>query len=430
MLSADDVVHCKAYTPHKYKKRKYYNMVLGKISSLPTETTITRIHEAVRPLQSRSVQELMEPPAIVDPDSSASKIIGLITEKKVYDVFIPLANKIACLNIRDLLSIRDITSARPSVLGKIVPSLSLKSNIGYAARIMSLYRLRALPVVNENNDLVGQITAKGMIKAIHDLGADERVSTNVRVSGIMTAHPIVLREKDKVSTARSIMIRRRIDHLPLINKKEKLSGIVTSSHIIEAMLPSEKIGRKVLGVEKLNRLDMQASGIADKNVVVSNPNDSLRSVAGTIIDANSTYSVVCFGEEIQGIVTYRDIISLLAEKVEEDLPAFIIGLPDDPFDAELAKSKFADIVRLLKRMAPEIEEARCKMKLRDIEGERRRYEVDVSIITPYRRHAYTNTGWDLAKMFDQMSDSLKKRFAHRPTRRRTESIRKTDTFPE
>lgn len=430
MLSADDVVHCKAYTPHKYKKRKYYNMVLGKISSLPTETTITRIHEAVRPLQSRSVQELMEPPAIVDPDSSASKIIGLITEKKVYDVFIPLANKIACLNIRDLLSIRDITSARPSVLGKIVPSLSLKSNIGYAARIMSLYRLRALPVVNENNDLVGQITAKGMIKAIHDLGADERVSTNVRVSGIMTARPIVLREKDKVSTARSIMIRRRIDHLPLINKKEKLSGIVTSSHIIEAMLPSEKIGRKVLGVEKLNRLDMQASGIADKNVVVSNPNDSLRSVAGTIIDANSTYSVVCFGEEIQGIVTYRDIISLLAEKVEEDLPAFIIGLPDDPFDAELAKSKFADIVRLLKRMAPEIEEARCKMKLRDIEGERRRYEVDVSIITPYRRHAYTNTGWDLAKMFDQMSDSLKKRFAHRPTRRRTESIRKTDTFPE
>lgn len=430
MLSADDVVHCKAYTPHKYKKRKYYNMVLGKISSLPTETTTARIHEALRPLQSRSVQELMEPPAIVDPDSSASKIIGLITEKKVYDVFIPLANKIACLNIRDLLSIRDITSARPSVLGKIVPSLSLKSNIGYAARIMSLYRLRALPVVNENNDLVGQITAKGMIKAIHDLGADERVSTNVRVSGIMTAHPIVLREKDKVSTARSIMIRRRIDHLPLINKKEKLSGIVTSSHIIEAMLPSEKIGRKVLGVEKLNRLDMQASGIADKNVVVSNPNDSLRSVAGTIIDANSTYSVVCFGEEIQGIVTYRDIISLLAEKVEEDLPAFIIGLPDDPFDAELAKSKFADIVRLLKRMAPEIEEARCKMKLRDIEGERRRYEVDVSIITPYRRHAYTNTGWDLAKMFDQMSDSLKKRFAHRPTRRRTESIRKTDTFPE
>lgn len=404
-------------------------MVIRKIAPLPTATTAA-IHEALRPLQSRSVQELIEPPAIVDPDSSASKIIGVMTEKQVYDVFIPLANNIACINIRDLLSIRDITAARPSVLGKIVPSLSLKSNIGYVARILSLYRLRALPVVKENNDLVGQITAKRMVKAIYALGADERDLTNVRVSGIMTARPIVLSEKDKVSTARSIMIRRRIDHIPLINKKERPSGIVTSTHIIEAMLPSEKIGRKILGVEKLNRLDIPASGIADKNVIVSNPDDSLRSVAGTIIDANSTYSVVRFGEEIQGIVTYRDIISLLAEKVEEDLPAFIIGLPDDPFDAELAKSKFADIVRLLKRMAPEIEEARCKMKLRDIEGERRRYEVDVSIITPYRRHVYGNVGWDLAKMFDQMSDSLKKRFGHRPTRRRTESVRHTETFSE
>src|SRR5688572_14070283 len=125
------------------------SMVTRKIAPLPTATTAA-IHEALSPLQSRSVQELIEPPAIVDPDSSASKIIGVMTEKQVYDVFIPLANKIACINIRDLLSIRDITAARPSVLGKIVPSLSSKSTIGYVARILSLYRLRALPIINEN----------------------------------------------------------------------------------------------------------------------------------------------------------------------------------------------------------------------------------------------------------------------------------------
>ena len=399
-------------------------MVLRKTTSLPTETSAA-IHEALKPLQSMSVEELIEPPTIIDPDTSASKIVGIMTEKKVYDVFIPLAKKIACINIRDLLSIRDITAARPSVLGKIVPALSLKTNVGYAAKVMSLYRLRALPVVTENNDLFGQITCKGIIRAIHESGADSRVSTNVKVSRIMTPRPVVLMEKDKVSTAKSIMIRRRIDHVPLINGKKRLSGIVTSSDIIEAMLPSEKIGRRVLGVEKLNRLDMQALGIADKNVVVSKPEDSLRSVTGTIIDSNSTYSVVCVGEEIQGIVTYRDIVSLLAERVEEGLPAFIIGLPDDPFYAELAKSKFAEIVRFLKRIAPEIEEARCKIKLRDIEGERMRYEVDVSIITPYRRHVYSNSGWDLAKMFDQMSDSLKKRFGHRSTKRGRDSIRQT-----
>ena len=75
---------------------------------------------------------------------------------------------------------------------------------------------------------------------------------------------------------------------------------------------------------------------------------------------------------------------------------YIIGLPDDPFDAELAKSKFTNLIKFLSKVSPEIEEARCRMKLRGIQGQRRRYEVDVNIITPYRRHTYTNMGWDLS----------------------------------
>jgi hypothetical protein len=66
----------------------------------------------------------------------------------------------------------------------------------------------------------------------------------------------------------------------------------------------------------------------------------------------------------------------------------------------------------LKKLVPEIEEARCKIKQRDITGERRRYEVDASVITPYVRHSYINSGWDLAKMFDEMDESLKKKFTH------------------
>jgi phage terminase small subunit len=102
----------------------------------------------------------------------------------------------------------------------------------------------------------------------------------------------------------------------------------------------------------------------------------------------------------------------VAIKVHEDLPAFIIGLPKDSFEADLAKSKFAETVGFLKKIVPEIEEARCKIKQRDITGERKRYEVDASVITPYARHSYVNSGWDLAKMFNEMDESLKKTFAH------------------
>jgi len=383
---------------------------------------VPELYNSLNALRSKSVKELMEAPVVVNANDSISKVIGVLTEAKAYDAFIPLSNKIASINIRDILGTRDIASTKPSLIGKIVPSLSFESTLGYASRIMSYYRLRALPIM-QHKEIVGQITARSTVKQMNSAGVG-----GVRASDIMTPNPIVLRAKDKASSAKGIMIRHRIDHLPVM-EDNKLAGIVTSTHMVLATLPSEKIGRRSLGMDKLIRLDFPVIGIADRNVVTSKHDDTLQSLTGLIIDADSTYSIVKTLDEVQGIITYRDIIALLEEKIEEDIPAFIVGLPDDPFDAELAKSKFIGLIKLLRKVSPEIEEARCYMKIRDIQGERRRYEVDVNVITPYRRHTYTNIGWDLAKMFDQTSDALKKKLAHKPSRKGRKSSRyRTDHY--
>lgn len=393
----------------------------------------SELYDSLSVFRNKKVRELIEFPIIADADSPISKIIGILTQNNVYDVFIKLtSNSIASINIRDMLSVRDIVSTKPSVLGKVIPSLSEEeSNIGYAARIMSHYRLRALPVV-QNNEIVGQITTKAIVKGIYEADiSGSRNSNTVNASNILTPNPIVITPKDRVSTARNIMMRRRIDHLPIVEEQEntKLAGMLTSTHIAQAMLPSERIGRESIGIDnKLIRLDFSVIGIADHddgdNITVSNVDDSLRSLTGLMVDRNSTYSVVTALGNLRGIITYGDIIALLAERIEESIPVYIIGLPDDPFDAELVKSKFASIIRLLRKISPEIEEARCHIKIRDIEGERRRrYEVDANMITPYRRHTYTNTGWDLATIFDQMSDSLKNNLAHRPSQKQRESVR-------
>ncbi len=382
---------------------------------------VPELYNSFNSLRQRSIKELIEKPVVIDANTSISEVIGVLTEADAYDAFIPLSNKVASINMRDILGYRDISSAKPSTIGKIAPSLSYESNLGYAARIMSYYRLRALPVI-ERNRIVGQITAKGIVRLINEAGIG-----GIRASDIMTPKPILIRAKDKGATAKGIMIRHKIDHLPVM-QDSRLAGIVTSTHIVRAKLPSEKIGRKSLGIDKIIRLDFPVMGIADRNVVTSSVDDTLRSVTDLMRDTNSTYSIVKLGDEVQGIITYRDIVALLEEKVEEDVPAFIVGLPDDPFEAELAKSKFISIVKLLRKVSPEIEEARCKMKIRDIQAERRRYEVDVNLITPYERITYTNTGWDLAKMFDQVSDALKKKLAHKRSRRRKSVRYRTDYY--
>ena len=389
--------------------------------------SISDLYQSFNDLRNTAVSNFIEPEVIADASNSISQIIGILLDSNSYDIFVPLSGKVAALNIRDFLGIRNTTSANPVTVGKIIPTLNSDSRTAEAARLMSLYRLRALPLV-EKNKIIGQISAKRIVQAIRDTMLVSHIP-KTSTSDIMTPRPIVISKTDKISSAKTIMKRRRIDHLPVL-QEHRLVGMLTSKHIIEIMLRSERIGRESLGIDETqDRLNIAISGIADKNVITSNTDDTLRSVVDLMVSQDSTYCVIEAIDEVQGIITYRDIITLLGEKVEEEIPIFLIGLPDDPLDAELAKSKFANLVKLLKKIYPDIEQARCRLKIRDIQGARKRYEVDANIISTHRVTSYVNVGWDLAKMFDQMSDSLKKRMAHRVTQRQRESRYSTRPVP-
>ena len=381
--------------------------------------SISELYSSFKDLRNRPVKNFIETEVTADASDSISKVIGILMDKNSYDIFIPLSGKVAALNIRDLLGIRNITSANPSTVGKIIPTLNSQSRTAEATSIMSLYRLRALPIM-EKNEIIGQISSRKIVESIRDC----MLVTHIRktsASDIMTRSPIVIGKTDKIASAQAIMKRRRIDHLPIVQKGH-LVGMITSKAMLELMLRSERIGRKSVGIsETRNRLDLAVTGVADKNVISANVDETLQSVTDLIVSQNSTYCVIKGVDDVQGIITHRDIIALLGEKVKEDIPIFLIGLPDDPLDAELAKSKFANIVKLLKTVYPDIEEARCRLKIREIKGARKRYEVDSNIISTHAVTSYSNSGWDLAKMFDQMSDSLKKRMAHRITSKQKQS---------
>jgi len=375
--------------------------------------SISELYQSFEELRNTPVNKFIESEVVASASDSISQMIGTLMDKNAYDIFIPLSDKVMVLNLRDLLGIRNITSANPTKLGKISPTINSQNRTADAASIMSLYRLRALPVL-EKNEIIGQISARKIVESIRDC----MLNTHIRkttASDIMTPSPIVVSKEDKIAYAKAIMKRRRIDHLPVV-EEGRLVGIITSRDILEAALDSERIGRKSLGInETQDRLNLAVTGIADKDVVTSDVSDSFRTVTDLIVSRNSTYCIAKAVDEVQGIITYRDVISLLGEKVQEDIPIFLIGLPEDPLDAELAKSKFANIVKLLRSVYPDIEEARCRLKIREIQGARKRYEVDSNIISTHAVTSYANSGWDLAKMFDQMSDSLKKRMAHRVT---------------
>lgn len=367
-------------------------------------------------LRKTVVSNLIDQPVFMNSEATLSKIIGILKENRSYEIFITAKNKIAALNLRDIIGITDVSSTKPSLLGKIIPTLNTESTIGESARIMSLHRMRTLPVVEGRNKITGQVSSKQIVKLMNVFFKEKKI--RIKASDVMTSNPVVISGDDTAASAKAIMKKRRIDHLPVVDNAN-LTGIVTSEDIMELMLPSERIGKNSLGVVNEARLHLAISGIVNKDVVTADVQDSVQSVCDKMLNSDSSYCIVKLWDEVQGIITYRDIVDLLGEKIREEIPVYIIGLPDDPLDAELAKSKFANLVMLLRKIYPDILESRCRIKLKDVSGTRKRYEVDAHIITTHGNIAYSANGYDLARIYDELSDALKKKISHKPVRKQT-----------
>jgi hypothetical protein len=114
-------------------------------------------------------------------------------------------------------------------------------------------------------------------------------------------------------------------------------------------------------------------------------------------------------------------MTLLAElEPEADVPVFIVGLPDDPFEAEATKAKFRRIVNQLRRVFPDILECRSviKSKFSRPGKDRGRYEVTVQIRTSKDSYTYSEEGWELPAIYDVITDRLKRLMTHKQSPRR------------
>jgi CBS domain-containing protein len=227
----------------------------------------------------------------------------------------------------------------------------------------------------------------------------------------MTPKPFVIGSNNRVSSARNIMIKNRIDHIPVIDENNNsLVGIVTSSNIIQYLLPTERIGKGSIGISEKNiRLDFPVKSIMDKNAVVLNIKDNILRIIKTILDTNSTYVVLQSVNEIHGIITFGDILTLLKEKVQYELPCYIIGLPEDAIQAEMTKTKFIMMSKFLRKIFSEIEEVRCRIKIKNKGGKKNRYEVNVNIITTTENYSYARSGWNISIIMDELSDGFKRK---------------------
>ena len=330
---------------------------------------------------------------------SVSRAIGVMRESNSYVAFVEEQGRTAIVSVRDLLKVRDIANTKLSKVIQYVPRLKTNNTIREAASMMYEHRIRAMPVY-ENSTLKGQIALDSIIKKLME--SEVRTKT----TGLMTPSPICLNERDKISKARRIMLNRKIDQIPVLNDSV-LSGVISSNSIVFNMVPSSD--KSAMGERRRQRFDPPVGDFSTTPVCTNGPRDFLHDVYSNMTKLGTQYSLITNFNEVQGIITYRDFMKLLVEPKDPNaIPMYIIGLPEDPFEAEASREKFEKIVRLLKRTVPNLTEARAIIKVKDKRFARTKYEVQIFISTLRNHYNYKGVGFDLPDVFDEISGWAKK----------------------
>ena len=376
--------------------------------------SVTSLPKYVEELKARPLDPLVSSLVDSSADSNLAKIVGLLRERGVYEVFVPEATRCGMICARDILKTTNIETTKTSAVMSYIPSLERNASVSEAARLMADYRVRAVPI-SEGRKIIGQVNSGSILLELKGkLGGD------LRIASLATKAPITVDDTAPVGKARELMVRKRIDHLP-VTTRGRIAGTITSFQIVTSMAPPERVGSKAMKPETRRILEYLVGDAMERDPLTCSPETSAEQALDMMLKSQRTCILVTQWEELQGIATQRDFMTLLAEaEPEPEVPLFMVGLPEDPFEAEATKAKFKRTISQLHRSFPDILEARSviKSKFTKPGRERGRYEVTVHIKTPRNVYSYSEGGYELPVIYDLITDRLKRLLTQKQKRRR------------
>ncbi len=379
------------------------------------------IYEHFRELSQSKIGSFLGPVTLIEPESTVSDAIKEISKSDSYDIFCIENGSVLTTNVRTLLEGKDIGNMKVRHFLSPIQGLSSDDTVQKAANIINNYRVRAVPVVDKKA-IKGVISAKTILELL-----SSKDNKWIKANLICTQNPFTITSSETLSAARKTMVSKRIDHLPVLTKGV-IKQVLTSYHLLQALNPHESLGRRARGMKKIRNLESNIGNIGSTRIPQCSPNDSLNKILRMMLDTDTTCCLVILWDNLQGIITYGDILSLLAVKFESEIPLYVVGMPEDLRNVDLITSKFVKALKRIRNVYSEIQEAKVSIKQQRSGSKNRRggkYDVSVMITTPhFAPFIFKEAGFDLSKVFENLSQKVLRKLSKRAKRRFKTSIRK------
>ncbi len=112
-------------------------------------------------------------------------------------------------------------------------TISPEHTVQEAIRKLVEFNIGALPVCDEDGDLVGIISERDILRLA--AGDDCHKVASMKVGAVMTRNLIIAVPSDRVDSVMHVMTERRIRHLPILEGR-RLIDIISIGDVVKAKL--------------------------------------------------------------------------------------------------------------------------------------------------------------------------------------------------
>ncbi|MES5819811.1 CBS domain-containing protein [Streptomyces sp. RG80] len=196
------------------------------------------------------------------------------------------------------------------------------------ARLLGEHRISGLPVVDEDEKVVGVISETDLMvrqaempdpyapKKRFSLGGltrrnrARRVKAKARTAGrLMTQPPVTVHADDTIVEAARTMAQHRIERLPVLDEEQRLVGIVTRRDLLQVFLrPDADIRREVI-----DEVLVRALWLPPRSIDVS-VTEGVITLAGRMERKSETEIAVSMTRQIDGVV---DVVDKLTWRLDD-----------------------------------------------------------------------------------------------------------------
>jgi CBS domain-containing protein len=285
----------------------------------------------------------------VGPEEDVSSALGKMQQHDINEVPVVANNGkiLGIVNYETLLKRRSIPmSTKVENVMSFPPKVGEEISIIDIAETMLSSGYRAVPVTSKEY-IVGIITRTDLTSIIPDL----KILKEIEVREIMTTSPYFINEKDTLEQARSMMYRLDVRALPVINKKEELTGVLGLKDLAKVGGKDRKRKTSDFTAGKGN-VDMavQVKSVMKSPPITIQPDGKISDVV-KLMRKNAISTIVVTENDLPiGVVTQYDLIELIASfKSEEQVFVQISGLHEA--EPESYDMMYDLIQKSIKRMA-------------------------------------------------------------------------------